>query len=353
QIAKLNTNTRYLTEGLERYLEKLKATLPPALSNVALCCTGSEANDLALRVAMKATGAAGFVVTETAYHGNTHLSIQVSPAAYKNGGPPDFVETVPAPSVEAYGPDVAAGFAEAVAAAAGRLERAGHRLAALIVDTVFSSDGVFVDPAGFPTQAVAAARAAGGLFIADEVQPGFGRTGAGHWGFSRHGIEPDMVTMGKPMGNGFPMAGVATRPDLLAEFCEDFGYFNTFGGNPVAAAAGEAVLDVIAEEGLIDNAAKVGAHLIGRLRELAASDDRIADVRGAGLFIGVDICADGAPDPALAADVINGLRDRRALIGAAGKYGHTLKLRPPLPLTTGEADLFVEALRGTLASKRP
>ncbi|MEO0362657.1 MAG: aminotransferase class III-fold pyridoxal phosphate-dependent enzyme, partial [Pseudomonadota bacterium] len=182
---------------------------------------------------------------------------------------------------------------------------------------------------------------------------GLGRRGAGQWGFARHGIEPDLVTMGNPRGTGFPMAGVATRPDLLAAFCEDFGYFNTFGGNPVAAAAGEAVLDVIAEEGLIDNAEKVGAHLIGRLRALAASDDRIADVRGAGLFIGVDICADGAPDPALAADVINGLRDRRALIGAAGKYGHTLKLRPPLPLTTGEADLFVEALRGTLASKTP
>lgn len=229
QTADLAINSRYLSEVVETYLERLKATLPPALSNVVLCCSGSEANDLAMRTAMKATGRRGFVVTEAAYHGNTLAVTEISPSSWKRGGPPAHVRLVPAPTAEAYGADLPEGFGRAVAAAAADLDAAGIGLAAFVCDSILSSDGVYADPPGLLAPAVAAAHAAGGLYVADEVQPGFGRTGAGLWGFARHGVTPDVVTMGKPMGAGYPMAGMATRPELLAAFCEDTGYFNTFG----------------------------------------------------------------------------------------------------------------------------
>lgn len=282
QTADLAINSRYLSEVVETYLERLKATLPPALSNVVLCCSGSEANDLAMRTAMKATGRRGFVVTEAAYHGNTLAVTEISPSSWKRGGPPAHVRLVPAPTAEAYGADLPEGFGRAVAAAAADLDAAGIGLAAFVCDSILSSDGVYADPPGLLAPAVAAAHAAGGLYVADEVQPGFGRTGAGLWGFARHGVTPDVVTMGKPMGAGYPMAGMATRPELLAAFCEDTGYFNTFGANPVAGAAGLAVLDVIETEGLVANAAQVGARLLAALRDRAAQDDRIAEARGAG-----------------------------------------------------------------------
>ncbi|MEM1315909.1 MAG: aminotransferase class III-fold pyridoxal phosphate-dependent enzyme [Pseudomonadota bacterium] len=352
QMARLNTNTRYLNAGVEAYLERLKALLPTALGNVVLSCTGSEANDLALRVAMVATGGEGFVATETAYHGNGHLTTMVSPSNWRRGGPPRTIRTVPPPSTERHGPDPAEGFAADVAAAFAALEAEGVRPAALIVDSIFSSDGVFPDPPGFLAPAAAAARAAGALVIADEVQPGFGRTGAGMWGYARHGIAPDMVTTGKPMANGFPMAATAARPEHLEAFSETFGYFNTFGGNPVAAAAGTAVLDVIEAEGLIENAARVGARLKAGLEAAARGEARVGAVRGAGLYLGVDVAGEGGPDPAMAVRLIDGLRDRRVMVGACGKYGHTLKIRPPLPLSEAEADRFLEAFDGALAATR-
>jgi len=351
QIATLNTNTRYLNGETEAYLERLKALLPKSLANVVLACSGSEANDLAMRVAMKATGATGFVVTEMAYHGNTQLVTQASPSSYKNGRPPNSIETVPPPSHEAYGADIEGGFAEAVSRAIARLKRRKGGFAGFLADSIFSSDGVFADPPGFLAGAVAATHDAGGLYIADEVQPGFARTGDAFFGFARHRVVPDIVTMGKPMGNGFPMSAMATRPELLSAFCEDFGYFNTFGGNPVAAAAGMAVLEVIERENLLANAHTVGGHLRARLEAIKAADPRLSDVRGAGLFLGVDLgeAGSGRPDPALATRVINGLKHRGVLIGAAGKYGHTLKVRPPLCLTAEEADRFADALTDTLA----
>ncbi len=348
QVARLNINSRYLNRVVDDYLEALKAYLPDSLSNVVLTCSGSEANDLAMRVAAKASGGSGFVVTRTAYHGNTSAVTGISPSAFKRGAPADHVACVPEPSAEQFGAQIAEGFAAAVRQALDELAARGHRPAALVCDTIFSSDGVHADPPGFPAAAVAAVRQAGGLFIADEVQPGFARTGDGFWGFERHGLVPDMVTMGKPMGNGFPMAGLAVRPELLDAFCADTGYFNTFGANPVAAAAGHAVLRAIEEEGLQGNAATVGRHLQARLGDLAARTDRIAAIRGAGLFVGVDLASDGVPDPDLAARTINGLRRERVLIGAAGRLGHTLKVRPPLCLTLAEADIFVDALARVL-----
>ncbi len=351
QVGLLNTNTRYLVEIVDRYLEALKARLPGALSNIALTCTGSEANDLALRIARAATGGTGVVVTETAYHGNTLAVTEISPASYKRGQPPGHVRAVPPPGPEAYGADIAGGFARAVAAAFADLAAAGHAPSAFVADPIFSSDGVFADPPGFLGAAVEAARTAGALFVADEVQPGFARTGETFWGFARHGIAPDIVTMGKPMGNGIPLGGLATRPDLLGRFTEDVGYFNTFGGNPVSAAAGFAVLEAIEADGLPANARSVGAHLKAGLVALAEREPRLSAVRGAGLYLGLDLATDGRPDPALASATIDGLRERGVLIGAAGKYGHTLKVRPPLCITEADADLFLSALGEVLSGR--
>lgn len=351
QIAQLNTNTRYIVSVVDDYLEALKAHMPDSLSNVVMTCSGSEANDLAMRVAIAATGGTGFIVTETAYHGNTALVTEASPSALKRGSLPETVIAIPPPSVQHYGDDIAGGFRRSVEMALAEFARRGITPAALMADSIFSSDGIFADPAGFLSAAVDAIRAAGALFIADEVQPGFGRTGDAFWGFGRHGITPDMVTMGKPMGNGFPMAGMAVRPDHLEQFCADVGYFNTFGGNPVAAAAGKAVLDVIRDEGLQENARDTGALLLEGLRDVARADARVADVRGAGLFIGVDLAEEetGRPDPDLTVKVIDGMRSRGVLIGAAGRYGATLKVRPPLCLKREEAEQFVEAFKGALS----
>jgi 4-aminobutyrate aminotransferase-like enzyme len=347
QVGELNIHSRYLFDVAHDYAEALLATFPAELSNLVLTCTGSESNDLALRLARKASGGAGFVVTRTAYHGNTLAVTEVSPSSYKNGAPPPHVRMVPPPDPAIFGNDVAQGFADAVTGAIGAMEADGIRFAGLLVDTIFSSDGVFADPVGFLKPAVDAVHAAGGLFIADEVQPGFGRTGEGMWGFTRHGVMPDVVTMGKPMGNGYPIAGLVTRPEILAGFCADFGYFNTFAASPVATAAALAVLEAIEEDGLIANTRDVGRHLMGRLRRLQASSP-ITAVRGAGLYLGVEFGTEGGPAPGTAKGLINRLRERGILIGAAGQYGNVLKIRPPLCVTTEHADLLVDAMEELL-----
>jgi 4-aminobutyrate aminotransferase-like enzyme len=277
--------------------------------------------------------------------------MEVSPSSFKTGGVPPHVRTVPAPDAYRHPTnDVGARFAEDVARAIADLEQNGVKFGGFLVDSIFSSDGIYADPAGFLKQAVDAVHNAGGLFISDEVQPGFGRTGAGMWGFGRHEVEPDIVTMGKPMGNGFPVAGVVTRPEILESLCETTGYFNTFGGNPVAAAAGLAVLDVIEDEGLIENAKEVGGYFRLGLQDLASQHRGIGDVRSAGLFIGIEFSLSGTiePDPAAASYVINALKERGVLIGAAGAYGNVLKVRPPLCFTRENADIFLETLEGVL-----
>ncbi|QCK87762.1 aminotransferase class III-fold pyridoxal phosphate-dependent enzyme [Phreatobacter aquaticus] len=354
QSAILNTHTRYITDGILDYAERLLATFPAAIGNVMFTCTGSEANDLAYRAARAFTGGTGFIVTSLAYHGVTVAISEMSPSLGSGITLGPNIRTVPAPDLyRSGGADVGETLAAHVRGAIADMALHGIKPAALLVDTIFSSDGVFADPAGFLKPAAAAIREAGGLFIADEVQPGFGRTGEGMWGFARHGLVPDMVTMGKPMGNGHPVAGMAARPDILESFGRTTRYFNTFGGNPVSCAVGMAVLDVIESENLIANAKAVGRHMLEGLRMLAERHELIGDVRGTGLFIGVELVTDRltrAPATDATSNLVNGLREKRILISAAGPHANVLKIRPPLVFSRDNADLFLTAMDDVLGA---
>lgn len=350
QAATLATHTRYLHDGILTYAERLLALFPPELSHVMFTCTGSEANDLALRIARAATGGTGIIVTDNAYHGVTLATAEMSMSIGPAVAPGPAVFPVPAPSSQNYPNGIAQGFASAVTEACDRMADQGIRPALLIVDTIFSSDGVYPDPAGFLAPAAAAIRARGGLFLADEVQPGFGRTGDHFWGFQRHGLIPDMVSMGKPMGNGYPLAGLVLKPDTIAEFGQKARYFNTFGGNAVAAAVGLAVLDVIRDEGLQQNAASIGAAFAAGLRDLATRHETLGETRAAGLFLGQTILTDGQPDPARTARLVNALRENRILISSTGPRGDSLKIRPPLPFARTNLDKVLTTLDRVLST---
>jgi 4-aminobutyrate aminotransferase-like enzyme len=311
----------------------LLATLPRELTSVTFTCSGSESNDLAVRISKVATGGTGFIVTEGAYHGTTETLSRMSPVTGVATAPE--VYTVPAP----VGAQNAAEFAQRVRECIGSMKRAGVKPAALLVDTIFGSDGVASHPAGFLEPAVAEIRGAGGLFIADEVQPGFGRTGDAMWGFQRHQVVPDLVTMGKPMGNGHPVAALIARAEVMGEFAKQHRYFNTFGGNTVSCAVALAVLDVLQQQKLVDNARVTGDYLRQGLLALANRHSMIREVRGAGLFLGVQL--EGRE---LTTRVVNELRREGVLIGSAGRNADVLKIRPPLCFSRTEADMLVETL---------
>lgn len=348
QARTLNTHTRYLAELPLQLAEELLATMPPELGNVIFTCTGSEANDLAVRVSKAVTGGTGFIVTDFSYHGVTDVLSGMSP---EDGGPlGPGVYAVPSPAA----PGGTAAFSEHVRDAIERMRSDGVRLAALLTDTIFSSDGVFADPKGFLADAARHVQAAGGLFIADEVQAGFGRLGDGMWGFQRHGIVPDLVTMGKPMGNGHPIAAIAARPEIFSRFAKRRHYFNTYGGNSVSCAAALAVLHVIRNENLLENARRTGAYLQHGLNALARRCPAIGEVRGAGLFVGAELNANPASGLAGSAEaqrVVNGMCRRGVLVGSTGRHGDVLKIRSPLTFETQHADVLLEALEQTLNDK--
>ena len=345
QVGILATNTRYLHGAPLDYARRLLATMPAEIGHLMFTCTGSDANDLAVRIARAYTGGTGIVVTETAYHGITQAVAEFSPSLGKSVNLGAHVRTVPAP--DSYRSTDAAGeFTAAVRAALADLQRHGIRPALFICDGIFASDGVF-DARGVIKGAVDAVHEAGALYIADEVQSGFGRTGDAMWGFQRHDVIPDLVTMGKPMGNGFPVAGVAARPEVLADFGAKARYFNTFGGNAVAVAAASAVLDVIEDDALVENARVIGGYLKQGFQALAETHACLGDIRGAGLFLGVEIVSDPArktPDAATATRIINGLRDERVLISGCGKWANILKIRPPIVFTRENADELIQKL---------
>jgi 4-aminobutyrate aminotransferase-like enzyme len=360
QLTKLNTHSRYLDRNSHDYASKLLATLPLKNARLVLTCTGSEANDLAIRLAQLATGEQGIIVSEAAYHGNTYLVNQVSPASCKKL--PDWVATFSLDALR----DETLSLADAsefiqkqIQQALQKLKDKGYDCAALLADSIFSSDGVFALPSGFLNAAVDEVRAAGGIFIADEVQPGFGRTGDALWGFMRHSnsdtqLIPDIVTFGKPMGNGYPVAGLVATQHLLQQFADDDGYFNTFAGSHVAIAAAQTVFDTIHSEQLQLNAQQTGVFLKSALIMLKNDFPQIAKVRGAGLFIGIDIInLKGEPDAELTSTIINDMRQHGVLIGAAGKDGSTLKIRPPLCFKQQHAEQFIAVLSQVLQQWKP
>ncbi len=353
QAGVLNTHTRYLHDLVLDYIERLGATFSHGTTQAIMTCTGSEANDVALRMAQAVTGKTGIIATDDTYHGNTALVSTLSSRKPPIGGYPPNVRLVPAPDalrpVGGSREGQAAAFAGHVAAAIADLQASGHGFAGMIVCPLFANEGLpDLDP-GFMDPTMAAIRQAGGLLVADEVQPGFGRAGSHFWGHDRLGFAPDIVTMGKPMGNGHPVAAVFARPDVMAAFREAFGYFNTFGGNAVSAAVALAVLDVIEDEGLQQNAQTVGAYVLDRLAAL--DHPLIAHARGVGMFFGLEFVDDsGAPATAFVADVIEGMRARGVLLNNIGKYRNTLKMRPPLPFSRENADLLLDTLAEVLAA---
>ncbi|MGL6210098.1 MAG: aspartate aminotransferase family protein, partial [Paracoccaceae bacterium] len=295
QSAILNTHTRYLHDGILDYMERLTGTLSDGISQGIMVCTGSEANDIALRMAQAVTGKTGIIATDATYHGNTMAVSQLSTRRLPIGGRWPNIRLVPAPDgLRPIGGSVdgqAQAFADHVTKAAQELEEAGFGFSCLMLCPVFANEGLPILPADFLLPTARAVKSAGGLLISDEVQPGLGRMGSHFWGFQALGFAPDIVTAGKPMGNGHPVAAVLARPDVMAAFRDAFGYFNTFGGNPVSAAACMAVLDVIEDEGLVANAARVSAYLLKRLQALR--HPYLTQSRATGMFFGVEFTTDG------------------------------------------------------------
>ncbi|MBM7062920.1 aspartate aminotransferase family protein [Pseudomonas sp. UL073] len=358
QAATLNIHTRYLDEHIVRYAERLTATFDAPLDTVMFTCTGSEANELALRLARFASGGTGIIVSSYNYHGNSASLAEVTTAlpspepfaAHARAVPiPCLYQAAPGTSEEQLAEQYAAKVAEAIAS----LKAQGLRPAALLIDTLFANEGLPRVPAGFVNKAVALIREAGGLFIADEVQSGFARTGEHLWGHQAHAVVPDIVTLGKPMGNGYPLAGLVTRNELVEAFGRSALYFNTFGGSPVAAEVGMAVLDVIENEQLLANARNVGAYVQQGLERLAAKHALIGDVRGKGLFFAAELVRDRqTKEPAglEARRVVNDMRERGVLISKIGAGDNILKLRPPLVFGREHAELFIDTLDAALSA---
>ncbi|RWK34912.1 aspartate aminotransferase family protein [Mesorhizobium sp.] len=352
QAGRISANTRYLEPRLIDYAERLVDTFPNEIDRVVFTCTGSESNDLALRIARFASGNEGVIVSSYAYHGTSAAVAAVSPNLGDAVKLSPFVRMVSLPGPSGVPEAQAADFFEAqVRSAILDLNRRGIGVAAMLMDSIFSSDGVWVDPPGFIAGGVAAVREAGGLVIADEVQPGFGRTGAHMWGFERHGIVPDLVTLGKPMGNGFPIGAVVGRKSPMERFGGIARYSNTFAGNTVGIATADAVLTILQRDQIPQNAVVMGQRLRAGVEKIAKRHDGVRGIRNAGLFIGVDMGPEGAPAAnrrAMALDVVNAMRDDAVLISTTGASEDTLKVRPPLVCQAEHVDLFLASLERAL-----
>lgn len=339
QLATLNTNSRYLQDAPVELAERLLATVPERFDRVLLVNSGSEANDLAWRIARHATGASGGIATEWAYHGVTHATYAFSPESWGGADQPSHMQTVPPPPEDP----------SAVFDAVRSLVASGHGVAAMLVDGVFTSDGVLGPAHEWTRAAAAAVHEAGGLYVADEVQAGHGRTGQHLWSFVAGSVPADLVTMGKPMGNGYPVAAVVGSADLVDPFVRGTDYFSTFGGSTAACAAAVAVLQTIDKEGLVDRAAVVGAHLLEALREVATGRDALSTPRGWGLALAIDVVdpSTGRLDADRCSRIVEGMRERGVLIGRTGRHRATLKVRPPLVFTDEHVGQLAAALAAT------
>ncbi len=354
QLAVLTTNTRYLHPLLAEYIERLTALLPSPLEVCYIVNSGSEANELALRLARARTGRRGVLVVEGAYHGNTSSLVDISP--YKFDGPggagcPPHVRVAPLPVQRRFSSTSAErGFSPALSDLVADLASSASGLSAFFCESILSCAGQVVLPDGYLAEAYKAVHEAGGVTVADEVQVGFGRVGTHFWAFETQGVVPDIVTLGKPIGNGFPLGAVVTTREIAEAFHNGMEYFNTFGGSPAACAAGLAVLDVMRDEGLQAHALDVGTHLKALLSELARFPI-VGDVRGLGLFLGVELVRDRgtmAPATAQADHVVNRMRDRGILLSTDGPHHNVIKIKPPLPFTRADAERLVSTLAETL-----
>jgi len=352
QASTLNTHTRYLHENIVNYAERLTAKFDDSLSTAMFVCTGSEANEQALRIARQHTGKQGIIVTDCSYHGNTEAVSELGTAFMPEAATTKRVKGVPIADsyrgIEGVAAEnLADAYADSVKGAIDAFEQEGVGFAGMLICPDFANEGLVNLPPGYLEKAVAHVRAAGGLFIADEVQGGFGRTGNQWWSHQAENVVPDIVTLGKPMGNGHPLAGVIARADLIDEFGEWGMYFNTFGGNPVSCAVGMAVLDVLEEEKLLDNAVQVGGFVAAGLREMQSRYDIIGDVRDKGMFFAMELVQDHdtkAPATEVSGRFINMMCERGVLISRIGKHDNILKLRPPMPFSKDNAQQLLETL---------
>ena len=359
QASTLNIHTRYLHENIVNYAERLLATFDQSLTKVMFACTGSEANEIALRMARRHTGGMGILVSDFAYHGNTTAVAELGTAFMPDAEGCKNVRSVPVP--DSYraanglqGDELATYYADAVKREIDAFEADGIKFAGMLVCPDWANEGLIKVPGNYMQQALAHVHEAGGLFIADEVQAGFGRSGHHMWahqGFE--GFVPDIVTMGKPMGNGHPLSGVVARGDLIEEFGQTAMYFNTTGGTPVSMAVGMAVLDVLEQENLMQNAVVVGQYITEGLKKLQKKHDLIGDVRNLGLFFGVELVQDRkSKEPASeeARRIVEMMKDRGVLISMIGRHDNILKMRPPMCFSTENADLLLSTLDDIFAS---
>lgn len=352
QASTLNTHTRYLNENVVQYIERLTATFDEGLSMAMLTCTGSEANELALRMARHCTGGEGVIVTEAAYHGNTSAVAEIGTGFMPEAKNSNRVKVFSIPDsyrgLEGVSQDnLADAYAVQVQQAIDEFEAEGIKLAGMLVCPDFANEGLLNVPKGFMEKATAMVRQAGGVLIADEVQAGFGRSGHHFWAHQQYDITPDIVTMGKPMGNGHPLAGVVARPDMIEEFTRAAMYFNTFGGNPVSAAVGMAVLDSLEQDQLLQNAISTGDYVVRGLKKLQHKYELIGDIRSLGMFFAVELVNDRqqkTPAPEQAEQIMNLMKQQGVLISRIGIYDNILKLRPPMPFQPEHADLLLETL---------
>jgi len=362
QAARLNTNTRYLHDHIVAYAERLTATLPDPLNVCFFVNSGSEANDLALRLARNFTGEKDCIVIDAAYHGHLSSLIELSP--YKFNGPdgdgrPQTTQVAAMPDgyrgkYRRDDPEAAQKYAAHVKNAIATIQARGRGVAAFFAESLLGCGGQIVLPDGYLSAAFQHIRAAGGVCIADEVQVGFGRVGSHWWGFETQGVAPDIVTMGKPIGNGHPMAAVVTTREIADAFANGMEYFNTFGGNPVSCAVGLAVLRVIEAENLRENALKVGNYFLERLRELQQKHAIIGDVRGRGLFIGVELVHDREtlePAAAEAAEIVNRMKERGILLSTDGPLHNIIKIKPPIVFSRFNVDRVVNELEVILKER--
>ncbi len=345
QARRLNTSTRYMHGYILELAERITKGMPEPLSTCMFVCTGSEANELAWQMAKVVTGNNGALITKFSYHGSTSATKLFSTESIPQEKLPPHVQTLFAPVSDSTYLEPDSGFGSAII----ELDKHGIQPAMVILDTAFVSDGIYTSPKGYLRTIFTKTREAGGLCVADEVQGGYGRLGKHFWGFQFDDVIPDIVTLGKPMGNGHPIAAVVTRPEIAEALAKESGYFNTFGGNPVSCAAGLAVLEVIEKEALQDNAREVGQYLRERLEMLQINFPVIGEFHGSGLLQGIDILKpDGAPDPGLAEKIMNDMRDNGVLVGTTGPSYATLKVRPPIVFQGEHVEILLAALEKAL-----